>query len=122
MSKLCEKDQKISNNDTFMPVHAEKIWKVYGMMGTGNLFSVAHYYKQNGDMMKDPDMVFLEAEDLEGNVGYYPISFEQSNPFIYQESVVFEDGKFTGIRPKLQADHVSFANKWMKNIKQQQAI
>ena len=33
----------------FMDLHFEKIGK--------NVFSLAHYYKQNGDLVPDPDMV-----------------------------------------------------------------
>ena len=80
------------------------------------LYSIAHYYKQNGDMMKDPDMVFVKHPL--GKV--FPISFEQSSAGIYQESVWY-DGGFK-MKAKQQKDHATFANTWMKNIKEQQEL
>jgi hypothetical protein len=41
----------------FMAVHVENI----GECNMGKLFSIAHYYEQNGDLMKDPDMVFIKG-------------------------------------------------------------
>jgi len=84
----------------------------------GKLYSVAHYYEQNGDLMADPEMVFIQAHD--GN--YYPISFSQASLAIYQESIVIEGFKVVGVRAKQQKDHAVFAGQWMKNIGQQQEV
>ena len=37
----------------------------------GPLFSVAHYFEQNGDLVPDPDVVFVRAAD-----GWAPVSFQ----------------------------------------------
>ncbi len=96
-----------------MAVHVECI----GHWDNGfPLYSIAHYYKQNGDMMRDPDMVF--ARQPAGKV--FPISFDQSAPTIYQESVWFDNG--FKMKTRQQKDHATFANIWMKNIKEQQGI
>lgn len=97
-----------------MTVHVEHVTKC----SLGVIYSVAHYYKQNGDMMRDPDMQFIKGGDGE----YYPISFWQDAPPIRNEVVVWEDGEITGWMGKEQAELATFANTWMKNIKEQQGL
>lgn len=46
---------KIDNSDgTYMPVYIELI----GRIDNYNFFSLAHYGQQNGDAMRDPEMLF----------------------------------------------------------------
>lgn len=46
---------KIDNSDgTYMPVYLELI----GRIDNYNFFSLAHYGQQNGDAMRDPEMLF----------------------------------------------------------------
>jgi hypothetical protein len=110
-----DKARKIDNAPgAFIPVIAEKI----GNCEMGDIYSIAHYFKQNGDMMADPEMTFLKS-----NYGdFYPLSFKQDSLGLYQESVLFEGGKMKGIREKMQKEQTSFANIWMGNIKQQQGL
>ena len=62
--------KKIDNtNGTYMPVHVE----IFDRSQYGNHVSIAHYYEQNGDLMKDPEMTFLAS--LKGSV--LPMTFEQ---------------------------------------------
>ena len=112
--------RKIENNKSFMAVHVEEISTIEHNPN-GPVFSVAHYYKQNGDLMSDPDMTFLKG--LTGE--WFPLSFQQDGGFpIYQEVIAetFDDGRIKSYRPKLSADLTSFANTWMKNIKEQQNL
>lgn len=87
---------------------------------SGKVYSVTHYYEQNGDLMSDPDMTFVKA--IDGN--YYPLSYQQDNLGIYQEVVAEYDeaGNILKYKPRLQADLVIFANQWMRNIKDQQNL
>jgi len=93
----------------------------------GNLkISVAHYYTQNGDMMRDPEMIFWKADQVNR---WYPIYFRQDGSIpIEQESVIFEghtqgeDPSQIFYHPNQQKDHAVFANIWMKNIKNQQDL
>lgn len=101
-----------NTNGTFMPVVIERLYK--DEMGT--VYSVSHYYKQNGDLMRDPDMEFL---DHEGH--FIPIMFRQDNPPIYQESM-WKDGIGWKLKRRLQKDHAKFANMWMRNIESQQKL
>jgi hypothetical protein len=105
--------RKIDNTPGFMSVHVEHI----GQCDLGPMFSVAHYYEQNGDLMKDPDMTFLRGEDGQ----YYPLEFQQ-DPVIYQCAVEWEDGKIARVNQKLQRDLAKFAGMWMRNIKAQQGL
>jgi len=104
-----------------MATHVEHIGHIRVTSGNNDplpIFSIAHYYKQNGDMMRDPDMTFIE---IWGKV--YPASFEMSGLGKYEESL-FQDPETKRLRmhPKQQRDHASFANTWMKNIKEQQNL
>jgi len=113
--------KKVDNSEgTFMAVHVECI----GQTDADNLMiSVAHYFKQNGDMCKDPDMVFLKGTPvMDGEPSYYyPMTFQQDLPPVYQEAMRVE-GQRILVAPRLQRDLVSFANGWMKNIKGQQGL
>lgn len=85
----------------------------------GPVFSVAHYYEQCGDLMRDPEMTFLRS--AAGH--YYPLSFQQDNLGLYQESVLFgEDGHPAKFFPKLQHDQANFAGHWLRNIQEQQRL
>jgi len=106
--------KKIDNtNGAFMPVCVEHIFNTY----IGRVFSIAHYFEQNSDLCKDPDMTFLLPPDGE----VYPLSFQQDIPPIYQEAAIIEENELK-VRQKMQADLASFANTWMENIKHQQGI
>ena len=55
----------------YLPLSIEEI----GMSENGTrLVSLCHYCKQNGDLMRDPDMVFL-LYDLPDGAAAEPISF-----------------------------------------------
>lgn len=80
-------------------------------------YSVAHYYTQNGDAMRDPEMVFVRAAG-----GWYATYFRQDNMGIEQTSAEY-DHKSGGFlcRDRWQRQHATFANTWMRNIRSQQA-
>ena len=110
-------NKKIDNTGgAFMSVSVERV----GSISWGPLFSVTHYYEQNGDLMSDPDMVFLQGASGK----FYPISYQQDGLGIYQEVIAEtdEDGKVLKYRPKLSKELATFANQWMRNIKDQQKL
>jgi hypothetical protein len=101
----------------FMQVIVEKIYheNIYG-----KVYAVGHYYIQNGDRMSDPEMTFL-VNDADGRV--YPLSFEMHGTLArYEESALFENGKYEGKYKKRNNDHKNFANGWMENIADQQNL
>lgn len=107
--------RKIDNaKGTFMAVHVDYVTKC----SIGQVFAIAHHYQQEGDMMRVPDMEFIKGADAE----YYPISFWQDAPLTRDDAVEWEDSEITRIDPKMQAAMVSFANTWIKNIKDQQRL
>jgi len=109
-------DHRIINNTdgAYMPVHIEVIRKYLGDL----FFSIAHYYEQNGDLMRDPEMVFWKGEDGR----YYPIYYLQDALGLEQNSAIFEEGTWTEVDRMMQHEHVRFAQYWMCNIKQQQQL
>lgn len=118
------KYRKINNNgegSPFMAVVVEQI----GQNKYGKIFSVGHYYQQMGDRMSDPEMTFLLNES---DQKVYPLSFEQHGTFaIYEVGARFdENDSLTGLPKrrgrKVCAEHASFANQWMLNIKYQQEL
>lgn len=121
MDKLTENFDSVGNgrkidntNGTFMAVHVELV----NECKLGQIYSVTHYYEQEGDLMRDPDMEFIKGEDGE----YYPISFWQDAPLVRDETVIWKEGELVCYYGKRQAALVTFANTWMKNIKEQQGL
>jgi hypothetical protein len=109
--------RKIDNNGEDSGIMAVNVECLGGVKGMGLLYSVAHYYEQNGDLMRDPDMVFIRLP----NNRYYPMEYRQDGLGLHQVSVEFEDSMMQ-IRPKMQKDHAVFAGMWMQNIKGQQRL
>ena len=106
---------KIDNSDgTYMPVYIELI----GRIDNYNFFSLAHYGQQNGDAMRDPEMLFALHKETQQFIPYY---YRNDYCGIEQNSVKWsEDGTF--LNRRLQADHTTFANQWLRNIATQQHL
>lgn len=110
---------KISNNETFMPVVIEKVGAI--TLGTRccELLSVAHYGEQNGDLMRDPEIVFIRDQDG----SYYPESITQDYIGRYQSVVSYDDqGRAVRFNPRAQRDIAEFTGMWMENIRHQQGL
>ena len=108
---------KIDNaKDSFMPVVLEEI----SDNGNYKIISMAHYYEQNGDLLVDPEMMFIYYISQNVFVPYY---FKQDGILsMEQDSIKFKDVEINSICPKMQADHTTFANQWIRNIKYQQNL
>ena len=81
-------------------------------------YSLAHYGLQNGDPMRDPDVIVWRGPDE----NFYPVAFRNDYQGIDREYVEFEGGKPVRIAPRAQADLASFCGTWMQNLKRQQEI
>lgn len=100
--------RKIDNTDgTYMAVHVDRL--------TDRLFSVAHYYQQNGDQVCDPDGVFLKTD-----VGWLPVSLQLCTGHFTESVQVDGDDKPLSYRPKALQELISFTTMWMRNIASQQ--
>lgn len=100
----------------FMPLSVEDI----GPSGEGNrLVSLCHYGEQNGDLMRDPDIVFMFHEHG-GETFAEPVSFRNDYMALCQEVYNYDDaGKRTHVNPALKAELKSFSRTWFRNLKQQ---
>lgn len=110
-------------NDPFMPLVVERIGEdITTVYGNGDLYSLCHYYEQNGDLMQDPEMCFIVVDNRERLMHapellhVIPYSFQQANLALYEESITFEQGKPANVDAKTQLNHVVFANSWLDNI------
>ena len=112
---LALQTSKIDNSDrAYMPVHIE----IIDRSETCKNISLAHYGEQNGDMMRDPEMLFALHKETQQFIPYYYrndyMGMEQDSVRWTEESVL--------LNRRLQADHTSFANQWLRNIAAQQGI
>lgn len=109
---------KFDRTTGYMPVCVERI----GSLGKEDIFSVAHYFVQNGDMMADPDMEFMRTQ----KGAFYPMSYKLDSMGIYWVSIEVEEGAVAGwsvsVNKKMQDEQADFANGWMENIAEQQDI
>lgn len=92
--------------------------------GKAQLYSLAHYYEQNGDLMHDPEMVFIVVDNRKDekdydSIGIYPQLFQQDTLGVYEKSVCIENNSVTTYKPAWQEAHATFKNQWLRNIQQQ---
>jgi hypothetical protein len=81
------------------------------------LYSIAHYGEQNGDPMRDPEMVFWRRADGR----FFPTYYRNDYLGTERECVWFDDHhQPRAEKRREQADQAAFAHTWMRNIKQQQ--
>ena len=79
----------------------------------GATYSITHYFESNGDLVPDPDMVFLKKKGNNTNL-WFPLSFQDQA--IYDEV----DPEDPDIEPqKCMAD---FAETWLRAIVMQQKL
>jgi hypothetical protein len=99
-------------NDPYMTLVIERIG--LGPNGKPSI-SVAHYYEQNGDLMRDPEMTFEQ-----GGLGWVPLSFTQDGLGLYQEAIwKDEESGSVLIRTRLFKQLQSFARTWSSNLRAQ---
>ncbi len=100
----------------YMPLSVEEI----GSSGDGyRLVSLCHYGEQNGDLMRDPDIVFLFHNLPDGAVAE-PVSFRNDYLGIVQEVYRYDEtGRRTHVVPSLKQELKEFAESWFANLKDQ---
>ncbi len=100
----------------YMPLSVEDI----GQSGEGNrLVSLCHYGEQNGDLMRDPDIVFM-FHDFPDGLAAEPVSFRNDYLAICQEVYKYDDnGRRTHVVPRLKRELKDICLTWFKNLEQQ---
>ncbi|MCP3929331.1 MAG: hypothetical protein GY705_09550 [Bacteroidetes bacterium] len=112
---------QISNEDTYMPLFVEKI----NVLNEGTEeelqeISLAHYGKQNGDLMADPEMIFIYRPASEAVIPFY---FKQDYMGFEEYSLQFDEkGEVIGCLDAIQEGQADFAEMWLENIKEQQNL
>lgn len=100
----------------FMPLSVEDI----GLSDEGHrLIAISHTGIQNGDLMRDPELVFEFVPGSDPQAAE-PISFR--NDYIGLMNYVYrynDAGKKTHVNAKLKAELKAFASMWFRNLKDQ---
>ena len=78
--------------------------------------SVCHYGEQNGDAMRDPEMIFELG--LAGGAHLNPFYWRNDYVAVEQRSRFIRDGNYC-YHTQLHAEHERFAKLWDKNLRQQ---
>ena len=105
-----------------MPLSIEKLVPEVDFAGTNaTIYSLSHYFEQNGDLVPDPDMTFAVIDQIKEAKGLLiiPLTFQNS---IYYTEAIFLKADSWQIHPKQQAYLADFANNWLKNIQWQQDL
>ncbi len=100
----------------YMPLSVEEI----GIAGEGHrLVSLCHYGEQNGDLMRDPDIVFMVQDVPHGFIAE-PVSFRNDYLGLDQEVYRYDEtGKRTHLDTKLNVQLREFAQIWFANLNEQ---
>jgi hypothetical protein len=107
----------------FMALHVECIGA--SPHGPGLvLVSVCHYGEQNGDAMRDPDMVFDVLPTADAQLGWRsgnwrPVSYRNDYVGAMREAVYADDRGRVMVRPALVKELKAFARTWDRNLKAQ---
>lgn len=123
--KLVELSKKSENNHVkldnakgaFMALSFEKLHDFNFGEHPSTKFAMAHYFKQNGDLVPDPDMTFILVHS---NKKIFSASYQDQ--FNYREAIFQDDSGKWKVNEKELNDETAFANIWLKNIKEQQNL
>ena len=110
LAALEGKDDVIMISKGFMDLNVDRLYSEKD----GFRIALAHYYKQNGDMVPDPDMeirVYPDRKMAEA------LTFQ--NALFYQEVYFTNDSGQAMVRPKLKKQLNDFLKMWLRNLKQQ---
>lgn len=100
----------------YMPLSIEEI----GSSEDGHrLVSLCQYGEQNGDLMRDPDIVFL-FHNVPDGAAAEPVSFRNDYLGIVQEVYRYDKaGRRTQVVPALKQDLREFAQSWFATLRDQ---
>jgi len=81
--------------------------------------SVAHYGEQNGDPMRDPEMLFEVAEGESRQPEFWPFYFRNDYAAVEQWSRRRDEAGNLHSLPKRTHDFEQFAKLWDRNLREQ---
>lgn len=100
----------------YMPLSVEKI----GVSQDGHrLVSLCRYSEQNGDLMRDCDVVFI-ITNLPDGVAAEPVSYRNDYLGLSQEVYRYDEAaRRTHVLPSLKQDLQEFARAWFAALREQ---
>ena len=101
---------KLNNSPVFMSLTVELFDKTS--------ISLCHYGEQNGDLMRDPEMIFWKNE----NGDFYPYYYRNDYVGVEKYSGKIVNNRLIVSNKTIQKDQTEFSNLWLSNIKSQQEI
>ena len=81
--------------------------------------SVAHYGEQNGDAMRDPEMLFEVVEEVGREPEFWPFYFRNDYAAVEQWSRRRWEAGNVHCLPKRTHDFEQFAKMWDRNLREQ---
>ena len=117
LDRLLGSDQAVRINVSgYMPLSIEAIGR---SAEGGTLVALSHTAVQNGDLMRDPEIVFEIRTALGVRTGE-PLSFRNDFTGTYQEVYRYSpQGRRTHLVPSLKKELRSFARMWFRNLRAQ---
>jgi hypothetical protein len=107
-----------NSNSVFMPIIIERLHELPDPLNGHKVtvYSLSHYYEQNGDLVPDPDMTFAVTDEV-----IIPLTYQ--NTYRYDEAIQIQPSPDPWlVKHHLYNSLISFANMWLKNIKEQQNL
>ena len=104
----------MSGDKSAIKLEAGEGWDKLSVELHNNVFSIAHTYLQNGDLMYDP-LICLNVDFVNQKV--IPISYENSSLGVYEQYDI--NAEPTSESVKKQNDVLDFMDTWLDNIGEQ---
>jgi len=86
--------------------------------GEDMVLSVCHYYEQNGDLCRDPEITYKLVNQTEELVWEDATTITQDPVGVYREVYKTVDGK-NFVNTKLKTELQDFTQMWVKNLESQ---
>ena len=125
LQKLNDQQHLKITLEDFMPLTIERLeGNILTPSGIATVYSLCHYYQQNGDLMRDPEMCFLVVDNRKTFNDYqavevYPQMYQQDNAGLFEESISIENSQIKSYIKIWQYAHCTFANIWLRNLRKQ---
>ena len=107
-----ENEYKKIENEGWQPLSIEKVYFYYDFE---TVYALSHTGVQNGDLMRDPEVLFIKMHDGE----FYPAAFRNDYIGMNNEYIKKNEKGQTLLARKKQTDLAMFCGTWTNNIKDQ---